>query len=599
MKSSSRGRPARKGGLPGGWKIERRRPLVPLFPTSFGLRFEMTVRSPETVLGLRVKIGRREVWIPRLGSSREARFLASIPTGPGWKAARVEAVFRGGSVRVARFLFYRYRMPGRSRSGDYPTSREAWNSEVRNEVKARIEEIREPPSFSVLTPVFNPKPAHLREAIQSMRSQEYPLWELILADDGSDREGVAETLDRAERDDARIRVLRGSENLHISRNSNRAAEIASHAWLSLLDHDDRLTPDALARFAFALDRQPRMRFLYADEDKIGSDGRRRGPYYKPGFNRVLLESQNYVCHPAAFHSEDFSKVGGFRTGFEGAQDWDLFLRLTAGLPREHIHRVPRVLYHWREHADSTAGCLDAKPYAMEAARRAVVDARRCRGLPEAVNLVQGMYFEPAEPMDGVAADPFLPGDLPDRRTGWIRFGGDGLPEEFLQQLERRLARFALDASIGVLGFRCDAPEAIADCGIAAHPQAGLVRLFAGADRLEPGMGCRAVLPQEIGAVAGRVVFFRAELIEDLQRWLEATSRRDTALCGLCRSAWRKGLAVVLDAATVVAQDELVQSGITPEDEQILRDFDPEWFLDDPAFHPGLEPVSGPLKPARF
>ncbi len=559
----------------------------------------MTVRSPETVLGLRVTIGRREVWIPQVGSPHKARFRASIPTGPGWKIARVEAVFQGGSVSVARFLFYRFRIFGRSRSDDYPTSREIWNSEVEAEVKARIREIREPPSFSVLTPVFNPDPDHLREAIQSIRSQEYPFWELILADDGSGREGVAETLDWAAREDARIRVLRGSENLHISRNSNRAAEAASHPWLTLLDHDDRLTPDALARFAFALDRHPGARFLYADEDKIASDGRRRGPYYKPGFNRILLESQNYLCHPVAFPAGEFSKAGGFRTGYEGAQDWDLFLRLTSEMPREHIRRIPRVLYHWREHADSTAGSLDAKPYAIEAARRAVGDSRRRRGLPEAVNLVRGMYFEPAEPVDAVAVEPFSPGLRPDRRTDWIRFGGDRLADDFLEQLEKRLARFAFDASIGVLGFRCDASEGIAHCGIAAHSQAGLIRLFAGADRLEAGMGCRAVEPPALGAGAGRVVFFRAGLIEDLHRWMEATSHRDVALCGLCRSAWGKGLAVVLDAATIVPQEHGVRNEVGPADLDMLRNFDPEWFLDDPAFHPGLEPCSGPLRPARL
>ncbi|MFP4358191.1 MAG: hypothetical protein ACLFRP_06230, partial [Puniceicoccaceae bacterium] len=258
-----------------------------------------------------------------------------------------------------------------------------------------------------------------------------------------------------------------------------------------------------------------------------------------------------------------------------------------------------VLYHWREHPGSTADSLEAKPYALEAARRAVAEARERRGLPGGLRLVGGMYWDPVEPDEAVPSGVFDDEEGAAGPEEWIRAGGHGLPEAELARLGRRLGRFAADPRIGVVGFRADAPDGIADCGIAAHPEGGLLRLFAGADRAEPGMGSRAWLPQEIGAVAGRVVFFRRGLRGDLLRWRRELGEGDAALCGLCRSAWKQGFSVVLDAATVVPAEVAVRGPFLPGEVEALRAFDPGWFLGDPMFHPRLEPVSGPLKPIRF
>ncbi len=599
MGMSSLAGSAEGGSSSPGIRVVRRTPRVPFFLTRFGLRLNLVLGGATDVIGLRIRIGRRTVWVSRLGEGDEARFAAAIPTGAGWKSAVVEAVTAGRGVRLVRYLFFRFAGGRGAAEADYPSARERWGPEEEAVSRRLLDEVREPPSFSVLVPVFNPDPLHLREAIDSVRAQVHPGWELILADDASDRDGVGEALARAAAADPRIRVVRNSANRHISRTSNRAAAEARHPWLALLDHDDKLAPDALAQFALALDRSPSTDFLYADEDKWGADGRRRSPYFKPALNRVLLESQNYICHPAVFRADLFERTGGFREGVEGAQDWDLFLRMTAGLARDRVRRVPRVLYHWREHPGSTADSLDAKPYVLGAARRVVGEARARRGLTGGLRLVGGMYWDPEEPEEPVAALCFGREGKAAGPAEWVRIGGDDLPPGELSGLGRRLGRFAADPQIGVVGFRTDAPGGIVDCGIAAHPEGGLLRLFAGAERGEPGMGWRASLPQEIGAVAGRVVFFRRELREDLLRWREKLGAGDAALCGLCRAAWRKGYAVVLDAATVLPAEVSVRPPFLPAEVEALRAFDPDWFLDDPMFHPRLEPVSGPLKPIRF
>ena len=538
----------------------------------------------------------------RIGEGDEARFLAAIPTGPGWKIARVEAVAEEGSVPLGRLLFYR--MAGKDGVGvdDYPSERESFTAGAAEVLRKKLDAVREPPAFSVLVPVFNPDPEHLREAVESVRAQVYPHWELILADDASDRGGVAETLEALAKGEARIRLLRSRVNGHISRTSNLAAAEARNPWLVLLDHDDRLSPAALGEFAVALDRNPDVAFVYGDEDKIDRTGKRRNPYFKPGWNRQLLEAQNYICHPSAFRADRFREVGGFRVGFEGSQDWDLFLRLTEILGARAILRVPRVLYHWREHPDSTAGSLAAKPYATEAARKAVTEARRRRGLSPEVRLLRGMYWDPAETDEWPRTERWDPRCRRDKRrgTGWLRVERMAFSAERIDWLERRLGRFSEDPDVGVVGVRIDGLDGIRHCGFAAHLQAGLLRLFAGANPLEPGMGCRAVLPQEIGAVGGEIFFLRSELAEELALWRERTVSADAAACGLCRSAVKMGYRVVLDAATLLTVDATEPPEFVPaSDEHLLREADPGWFVDDPAFHPVLEPVSGPLKPIRF
>jgi GT2 family glycosyltransferase len=240
-------------------------------------------------------------------------------------------------------------------------------------LKARIRTFGDTPLVSVLMPVYNPNLAWLAEAIESVRDQLYPHWQLCIADDASTDPRVAEMLRAYAEKDSRIVLHVRPQNGHISASSNDALALATGEWIALLDHDDLLSADALLRMVEAINRHPDVRLLYSDEDKIDEQGRRSDPYFKCDWNRDLFYSQNMISHLGVYHTALVREVGGFRKGYEGSQDYDLALRCVERLEAKQIHHIPRVLYHWRIHAQSTANGPDAKPYAALAGERALND----------------------------------------------------------------------------------------------------------------------------------------------------------------------------------------------------------------------------------
>lgn len=159
-----------------------------------------------------------------------------------------------------------------------------------------------------------------------MRAQTYDHWELCIADDASTDPQVAALLEAAATEDSRIRWVRRPVNGHISEASNSALALAGGDWVALMDHDDLLAPDALLRVAHVLHADPAARMVYSDEDKIDATGRRYNPYFKPDWNPELFCSQNMFSHLGVYRRALVLEVGGFRKGFEGAQDYDLALR---------------------------------------------------------------------------------------------------------------------------------------------------------------------------------------------------------------------------------------------------------------------------------
>jgi GT2 family glycosyltransferase len=234
------------------------------------------------------------------------------------------------------------------------------------------------PLVSILMPVFNAPERFLREAIESVVDQAYDHWELCIADDASTEAHVRAVLSEYAEADARIRVIIRSANGGISAASNSALGIARGDLVGLLDHDDVLRPHAilLAVQAFADDR---LSFLYSDEDQIDEAGRRFGHNFKPDWDPALLLSQNYVCHFAVYRAQLLRDVGGFRSEFDGSQDWDLALRVTSRLRPEEVGHIPHVLYHWRAIPGSAALDIAEKPYAIDAARRATLGHLRRAG----------------------------------------------------------------------------------------------------------------------------------------------------------------------------------------------------------------------------
>ena len=232
------------------------------------------------------------------------------------------------------------------------------------------------PLFSVLLPVYQVPERWLRRCLDSVLAQAYPRWELCVADDASPAPHVRQVLREYERRDPRIRVAFRTRNGHICEASNTALEMARGDYVAFLDHDDELRPHALLEMAKALSTRPDVGLAYSDEDKIDEAGRRFQPYFKPDWNPDLLLSQNYVCHFTVVSAALAREVGGFRKGFEGSQDHDLFLRCTQRLGKTQVHHVPKILYHWRAIAGSTALAREAKDYAAAAGARAVRDHLR-------------------------------------------------------------------------------------------------------------------------------------------------------------------------------------------------------------------------------
>ena len=250
------------------------------------------------------------------------------------------------------------------------------SAEERQDMQAWAAGLEDPPRIAVLMPVFNPRPEWLQQAIASVRNQLYPHWELCIADDCSTDPEVRQVLEAAQRSDDRIRVVFREQNGHISACSNSALELVDARWVALLDHDDLLADDALAWVAHCIVNQPQVRIIYSDEDKIGADGLPRDPFFKTDWNPILMEGQNAVCHLGVYCTNLVRGVGGFREGYEGAQDHDLVLRCSLHVTRDQIVHLPRILYHWRLHDQSTASGAEAKPYSNTAAQRAVSDYLR-------------------------------------------------------------------------------------------------------------------------------------------------------------------------------------------------------------------------------
>ena len=242
-----------------------------------------------------------------------------------------------------------------------------------------IEVLPRQPVISVIMPVFNPPEAFLRAAIESVIAQIYPHWELCIADDASTDPHVQDVLKHYQAQESRIKVTVRETNGNISRCSNSALALATGEFVTLLDHDDLLTPDALYEIALLVNRQPQVDMIYSDEDKIDENGQLRDPFFKPGWCPDSFLSRMYTCHLGAYRRSIVEEIGGFRVGFEGSQDYDLVLRFTE--KTDKIAHIPKILYHWRIHPDSTASTISSKNYAIVAAEKAIAEATQRRGEP--------------------------------------------------------------------------------------------------------------------------------------------------------------------------------------------------------------------------
>ncbi len=221
------------------------------------------------------------------------------------------------------------------------------------EMRRRAAALAYRPLISIIMPVYNTDPAPLRQAVQSVEAQAYEEWELCIADDCSTRaETVAELESLAGRGGDRIKVKRLDKNVGIAAASNAAMELAEGEFVALLDHDDCLSLDALFEATKLLNEHPDTDMIYSDEDKLDERGRHIEAFMKPDWSPELLLSNMYTCHLGIYRKSLVDEIGGFRKGFDGAQDYDLALRLTERTKK--IRHIPKVLYHWRRTEGSTS-----------------------------------------------------------------------------------------------------------------------------------------------------------------------------------------------------------------------------------------------------
>ena len=268
----------------------------------------------------------------------------------------------------------------------------------RDSIKRHLERLRYQPLVSLIMPTYNSPEKWLRLAIESVRDQLYRNWELCIAEDGSSEPHVRRILEEYRAKDSRIKIVFLDQNSHISAASNAAIDMAAGEFLAFLDHDDLLSEHALYMIIVELNRFPQADLIYSDEDKIDEEGRRYDAYFKPDWNPALFLAQNFICHLMACRTAVVRELQGFREGYEGAQDWDLAMRMIERIPEAHIRHIPHVLYHWRAIAGSAAYGMDEKNYVRSAQRRTLESHFDRIGTRATVVPTAGIYWRVKYPL---------------------------------------------------------------------------------------------------------------------------------------------------------------------------------------------------------
>jgi GT2 family glycosyltransferase len=234
------------------------------------------------------------------------------------------------------------------------------------------------PLMTILMPVYNTDPEALKKSIESVLCQAYKKWELCIVDDASTMPHVRPILEIYARKDPRIRLKFSDSNQGIAATINKAAGMASRDYLGVLDHDDEIDPLTLFEYVKTINEHPDADCIYCDEDKINEQGKYCDPWFKSDWNPDMSLSFNYVMHFAVYRRSLFERLGGFRKGYEGSQDYDLLLRVSE--KTDKIYHIPKILYHWRMGQASIASGPKAKPHIFAKGIAALNDALKRRGI---------------------------------------------------------------------------------------------------------------------------------------------------------------------------------------------------------------------------
>lgn len=247
------------------------------------------------------------------------------------------------------------------------------------------------PKISIVIPLYKTPEKYLRQLVDTVKAQTYTNWELCLSDGSGENSPIRKLLESLEASDKRIRVIHNEKQLQISENTNAAIQAATGEYIAFADHDDELTPNALFECVKVLNEKKQTRILYSDEDKMSMDGHKFfQPHFKPDYNPDLLCTVNYICHLFVVDKNVIQEVGMLRSEFDGAQDYDFIFRCIEAVKPEEICHIPKILYHWRCHEDSTAENPESKTYAFEAGKRAIEEHYKRTGIQAEV--LQGEFL---------------------------------------------------------------------------------------------------------------------------------------------------------------------------------------------------------------
>lgn len=257
-----------------------------------------------------------------------------------------------------------------------------WLSENKDQVK--IEKLDYNPLISLVIPTYNVNRKLLTECLDSILNQTYKNFEICIADDHSTNQETIDTLKEYERN-PKIKIIYRETNGHISEATNTALKIAQGEFIGLIDNDDTLDKNALYYVAKSLNQNQHLDLIYSDEDKLDFNGQRCFPHFKSDFAIDTLLSSNYICHFTVIRKSLVDQIGGFRSEYNGAQDYDLFLRITE--LTANIHHIPKILYHWRMTEGSTSSTGDNKNYAYLAGQKALEDYFKRQNIPVKIHLL--------------------------------------------------------------------------------------------------------------------------------------------------------------------------------------------------------------------
>ncbi len=260
---------------------------------------------------------------------------------------------------------------------------QAWLNE--NKIETKYQELTYKPLISIVIPVYNVSEYLLKSCLDSILNQSYKNFEICLADDHSTNEETIKTLKEYENKYEQIKVIYRKTNGHISEATNSALTLATGEFIGLVDNDDVLDKDALYYIALELNKNKNLDLIYSDEDKLDFNEKRCFPHFKPDFSIDTFLSSNYFCHFTVIRKKIIDKLNGFRSEYNGAQDYDLFLRVID--KTKNIGHVSKILYHWRMTENSTSSGGEHKNYAYDAGKRALEDYFQRNNISAKVHLI--------------------------------------------------------------------------------------------------------------------------------------------------------------------------------------------------------------------